>query len=616
MEEVFEIKEYTKDDFLNSDEPYKWLYQFKDDKFKLNQLIVKLSEMAKEVKVGNFKTLFKGYCDAQKKSVNNDIVGNVTCFEGQELDLDSGSWVADDFGVSAITQFGEIQACPHPIMPVLRLINIDSNTEKLKIAYRKNKSWRHVIADKQTLASASQIISLANSGIAVNSENAKFLVRYLCDIENINYDRIPEKNSIGRLGWIDGQGFAPYVENLVFDGEGNFKAYFESVCEGGNYSDWLEICRDIRQKSLYGRIILAASFASALVKPLSCLPFFVHLWGGTEAGKTVGLMLAASVWANPEMGRFIHTFNSTAVGREKSAAFVNSMPLILDELQIQSDKKQFDKDIYMLSEGVGRTRGNKNGGVDKVPTWSNCILTSGEMPITSGNSGGGAVNRIIEVECKERLFENPRKVADTVKRNFGFAGRKLVEWLKDESNVEAAKKMLDTYRQQFDKIDVTDKQALAICLILTADNIVTKGIFKDNAQLKIKEVVNFLKTTQEISANERGYDYICEYVAMNRKRFDDSDNTGELWGTMDANFVYIVRAQFTKICDEGGYNAQALLSWLKQNNLIEATKGNLKTKCMGGMKISCVWLKKPEYVESEKRGFVEVPEWEQDQLPF
>lgn len=194
---------------------------------------------------------------------------------------------------------------------------------------------------------------------------------------------------------------------MEFDGDANFRTYFESVKEHGSFEKWVNMAREIRQGKIYSRLILAGSFASVLVKKLGGLPFFIHLWGGTESGKTVGLMLAASVWANPEVGRYIHTFNSTAVGREKSAAFVNSMPLIIDELQIVKDKKEFDKDIYMLSEGAGRTRGNKTGGVDQTPTWANCILTSGEMPLVGQGSGGGAVNRIIEVECKEKLFENP-----------------------------------------------------------------------------------------------------------------------------------------------------------------------------------------------------------------
>ena len=40
--------------------------------------------------------------------------------------------------------------------------------------------------------------------------------------------------------------------------------------------------------SLTARILLAASFASPLLEPLNCLPFFVHLWGvDSGTGKTV-----------------------------------------------------------------------------------------------------------------------------------------------------------------------------------------------------------------------------------------------------------------------------------------------------------------------------------------
>ena len=98
---------------------------------------------------------------------------------------------------------------------------------------------------------------------------------------------------------------------------------------------------DIRiERNPCARIMLAASFASALVEPCDCLPFFVHLWGGTESGKTVALMLAASVWASPLMGDYIRTFNSTAVAQELTAGFVNSLPLCYDELQIVKKSKQ------------------------------------------------------------------------------------------------------------------------------------------------------------------------------------------------------------------------------------------------------------------------------------
>ena len=88
--------------------------------------------------------------------------------------------------------YGDEVACPHPILPVERLVNIDTGEEKLRIAYSKGRRWRSIIVDKNTLASTQSITKLAIWGIAVNSENAKNLIKYLADIENINYDVIPE----------------------------------------------------------------------------------------------------------------------------------------------------------------------------------------------------------------------------------------------------------------------------------------------------------------------------------------------------------------------------------------------------------------------------------------
>ena len=548
--------------------------------------------------MNGFKKLYKAYIDSLRIKNKEIMVPNVTQFDGQEMELDSGRWVADEFGIRTDGPYGsDIEACNHPIMPVLRLVNIDTGAEKLQIAYRKGKQWRKVIAEKGVLASANKILELANVGVAVTSESAKHLVQYFYDLESLNYDRIPEKNSVSRLGWIEDEGFSPYVEELVFDGDANFRTFFESVKKRGSMEKWLGMARGIRQKSVFARVILASAFASVLVKPLGGLPFFVHLWGGTESGKTVGLMLAASVWANPEIGRFIHTFNSTAVGREKSAAFVNSLPLILDELQIVKDKREFDKDIYMLSEGAGRTRGTKSGGVDKTPTWANCILTSGEMPITGAGSGGGAVNRIIEIECREKLFEDPRGVADTVRKNYGFAGRAFVEHLQQDGAMERAADLFKRYSVQLGEGDTTEKQAMAAALVLTADNLATEWIFKDGRALTAGEISEFLRTKASVSAHERGYQYLCETISQNANKFLGGDApVSDVWGRLeDDDTAIVIRKVFDSICADGGYNAQALLSWLAQNNYLQTSKPHLtKTVRINNIPTRCVVLRLPQ----------------------
>ncbi len=607
------IPDFTKTDYLYGTEPFEWLYRFNDNPLKSKQIMMLMSEKAKEVGVKNFISLFKLYIDSLAKQTGG-IIENVTDFEGQEIQLECGDWYCDDFGITGRDRYGmEIVACNHPLMPVQRLINIDSGTEKLKLAYRKGKVWRSVIADKKMLASNNSILQLAEFGVAVNSENARYLVKYLTDIEFMNYDRIEEVNSVGRLGWIAGYGFSPYVDSLIFDGNVSFKHFFESVQEHGKYEKWLELVKEIRKgNSIQARIALAASFSSVLVDPLGALPFFTHFWGTTESGKTVLLMLAASVWANPKLGEYIHTFNSTSVAQELAATFVNSMPLILDELQIVKDKKDFDNLIYQLTEGVGRSRGAKTGGLQKNGTWANCIMTNGEGPISTSASGGGSVNRIIEVECNSgSLFDDCRHVADTLKANYGHAGKIFVEKLQEDGVIDDIRGVQKQYIKELSKSETTEKQAISASIILTADKLIEEWIFQDGITLAVDDIKPFLSTKTEVSNNIRAYEYLFDRIAMSENNFlPKNDGSREVWGSMDDDFAYIIKTKFDELLYDGGYNPASVLSWLIKNNYVE-TSGERKTKVkkIGGVSRRCIWLKWVEEWEDIKDSEV-------SKLPF
>lgn len=605
------VKVYTKEDFLEHGTPFEEVYKYINDPFELGLQIEKMCAVAKACGVNNFKTLFKGYCQKMKLAKNQTYADNATNFDGQELELATGQWRADDFGITREGPFGsEVTACVHPIMPVERLVNIDTGIEKLRIAYRKGRQWRSMIFDRRQLASASSIVGLSDYGVAVTSENAKYLVQYIHDIENFNYDAIPEHNSVSRLGWIGQNDFSPYVEDLMFDGNISFQHFYDSVTQKGNPDKWMQFVKEIRaENNVPTKIVLAASFASVLVRPCNCLPFFVHLWNGSGNGKTVALMLAASVWANPTVGEYIHTFDSTDVGQELSAGFVNSMPLILDELQIQKDRKDFDKTIYKLSEGVGRMRGAKTGGLQKMQTWKNCIITNGESPITSAHSGSGAVNRIIEINTEgTKFFKNAKKVADFISGNYGHAGKMFVEKLMDSEVMQLAR---DTQKNFFEKLsgkDITEKQVLAASLILTADALMDLLIFKDGNGLTVDEMTGFLSTHSEVSSDVRALDWLMDWIAQNSKKFSGKDDTPETWGRVEGNKVLIIRDIFNKACSDNGYNATSFLSYLKRSEKIETEgRGYTKRLRMNGIKCQCVVLK----VDDIPDGFEIVPQDEQ-----
>ena len=197
---VIEVPTFTAAEYMNSSAPYAWLYQYRDDKFTLRQLCERMKINAGAVGVKAFMSMWKAYCEGQAKK-DGIMLDNATNFDEQPLELFSGPYICDEAGVGVLDRFGYEQVvCRHPIMPCERLVNIDSGEERLKIAYKKGSRWREIIAEKSTIASSSSILQLSANGVLVNSDNAKALSTYLLELEQLNYDYIPEQKSVGRLG--------------------------------------------------------------------------------------------------------------------------------------------------------------------------------------------------------------------------------------------------------------------------------------------------------------------------------------------------------------------------------------------------------------------------------
>lgn len=591
---------FEKDDFLTTT-PYEALYAYHKEPFTHAAKMEELAAYSVSKGFKGFKTMYKKYVESLKAQSGTIYIDNVTNFTNQPLELNAGDWEADDSGIFKKNGYNDEVACPHPIMPVERLVNIDTGEEKLQLAFRKGTIWRKIIVSKTVLASSNKVTELAGSGIAVTSQNARAFIQYISDMENMNYYLIPEKKSIGRFGYIPDEGFSPFVDGLIFDGDVNFKAMFQTVRSRGSETKWLETAAEVREMSTTAKIILAASFASVLLEPLNCLPFFVHLWGvDSGTGKTVALMVAASVWGDPAVGAYVKTFDGTVVGMEKTAAFLNNLPFCLDELQLAKDSKgRTTFDVYKLAQGVGRTRGNRSGGVDLTPTWRNCILTTGESPLTGTASGAGAVNRVIDIECKsaQAVIKDGMRISSAVKRNYGFAGRKFVERLYQPGVID---QVSERYRELFRILsdrDTTEKQAMAAAAIILADEQACQWIFGGTQQpLTIEQVSEFLASKAAVSAGDRGYKYLCDWVTQNSNKLcGRSENPNiEVLGALEDGRAYIIRSVFERILQDAGYSTAAMISYLKQSNLIETRgRANTKGKRINGIPTECFCLRLP-----------------------
>lgn len=597
------MPDFTEEDFKYTTKPLMWVIQHAPEgEYMLGRYADFVVEAAAKFKIRNYRTQLNNFLKAWRRD-NNIRVDNVTNFDGQPIELYCGSFEASEDGVWCRNTYGELTcACPHPIMPVRRLIDIDTGEVRIEIAFRRGKAWRSVVMDKSSLASAAKIVALATYGVGVDSENARFLVKYFTEVEQLNYDTIPETVSVARLGWIADGSFSPYVEGVRFDGDSNNTKAYSAVREAGSFDVWREAVGVARAESKIARIYIATAFASALVKPCAALPFIVHLWGGSGAGKTVALKVAASVWADSaDDGGFVRSFNSTPVGLEMAASFVNSLPLCLDELQIAKERRTFDDLVYMLTEGVGRVRGAKTGGIQQMRTWRNAILSTGEMPIVSASTGAGAVNRIVEIDCKEeKLFSNPRGIIDVVSENFGHAGRKFAEMLSEDSNMALARELQAQYYADLIKSDTTEKQALAASLILAADKLSDTWIFYGEDTLLPEDIAPYLSTRAEVDANRRALEWVYGWIAENSNAFlragsgyIDGGPRGAVYGRITDKGTAIIKTVFDRALADAGYNPAAFLSWAKRNDVLAAKdEGHLSVPVRIGDSLTrCVVIK-------------------------
>ena len=603
-----------------------------EDELYRAELLASLGLKAAELRVKTeFREMVSAYKKVEKEMKRQErekvkapcYLENWTNFSGPYDNMQCKEWLATETGIclrNPSTGYTDILACYHPILPIERLKNLETGEEQIKLAYKRNGRWEEIIVPKTMVTSANKIVSLSGRGIAVTSENAKYLVRYLADVENANEEHIAVQYSTSKLGWIRG-GFLPYDTDIVFDGDARFRQIYESVAQSGSRTAWYEHVTTLRKA---GRIeikfLLAAAFSSVLVQPLGGLPYFVDLWGETEGGKTVSLMLASSVWADPDENAYIKDYKGTEVGLEAICDLLNNLPLILDDSSKKNRKIEdnFEGLVYDLCSGKGKTRSNKELGLNRENHWKNCILTNGERPLSSYVTQGGAINRILEIECGERVFENPGSTAELVKRNYGHAGREFVEVIKElgtekirEIQQEFARKLADDEKMQ--------KQSLSLSIVLTADKIATDYLFKDGQYISLEEAKEVLVDRNELSDNERCYQFILDKVAMNPARFDIQNENVEKWGVIENGYAIIYTTAFTALCKEGGFSRTSFLSWANRKDLIQAESSGKKMdkiKSFKGNKVRCVFLKLND--DADKDGFVKVNQAENDQeeLPF
>ncbi len=505
--------------------------------------------------------------------------------------LMTGQWIVDDTGIhtAGFENIPPEYACPHPIAPTKRFVNIETGREKMEIAWNKDGTWQGKIFDKSSLATATKIVgALSDYGVNVTSESAKSLVRYLSQVEDLNIDMIPVQMSTGKMGWLDDYThFRPYYDKVIFDAENAFSSVVESVKPHGDEQKFMDILSEIRhRKRKEPMMLVSAALASVLVEPLGLLPFVFHLYGEAGKGKTVATMLAAAVWGDPNEKGYISDPKSTVTAIEVYLDCLNNLPYICDDIsKVQQEVKNFSDFIYMLCSGTGKKRSNKQLGVDRPRYWRNCSITNGEKPITSEISNGGELLRTIEMETAPGLVfddgQGGKRTADIIRSNYGFLGKKYIEVLQEIG----MDKVAEINRVFADKINAADpkhekegKPIQSMAAILTADKILTDYIMHDGIYLDFWECFGLIRSHLAMSDNDRAYEYVLNECAIHRKNFEDGEfEPQERWGHIrEQDGAWLINSNvFGRFAAEGNFNKKMFVEWAVRNGKSEVNPGRL-----------------------------------------
>ena len=536
----------------------------------------------------NLNDLEKVIKHQERQSEPNDFhpILELAGLEAENLRMPRGWTVSSDKGVARLICSGDGSQWEDSVsfVPVIvdkRLHNMDTGFEKVELSFYRDGQWKKVLAPRSVVFNKNSIIRLADQGLPVTSNNSGDLISYLADFEQTNDLSIPVVKSVSRLGWINNREFFPFIteESLEFETDSKEAGtVMAGVVVSGDENKWLEAARSAR-KNPAARFIIAASFSSVLLELLHKRVFFIHLWHSSRSGKTATLKLAIAVWGNTH--KLIGSFNSTVVGLERLASSLRNLPFAIDELQVLNSKRMTpDSIIYMLSQGQGRTRGAKDGGLQETLTWRNIILTTGEEALLGSSMQDGANSRTFELYAQPvddiALAADMHEVSE---EHYGHAGKKFVTRLCRELTAEAGflqgiydemkSKLKEKYPENIHLDEVT-----VVCL---GDYLSSQYVFGEEPEAAMKEAVKtvceMLENNRQLTQTdniERAWEVFIGWLIGNNARFSYSAPPPQ-YGRLDGKNSYLVIPSFAhQALEEAGFSPKKVFRGFAERGYIES----------------------------------------------
>ena len=405
--------------------------------------------------------------------------------------------------------------------------NIDNGEILYKLKIKDNKHRERIIwKTTSDLMIKGSVTKLLKEGMHFKEVDANKIIEYFDTCITSNKDTLPSEIAASVSGWKN--DFSLFVvgnKGITANGEievlSQDNPTAELYTQKGELNKWVEATNKLIKYPAV-RFKLYTACVPPLLKLLNVKSFVETQQTPSGRLKTTMGYHAASIWGNPE--RLQLNAESTAVGITKTVEFCTDLPIFVDETSITDKIKDL---VYLIANGVGRSKGNSEGGLVMPSTWSTVLLTTGEKPILPESALTGQQVRVLPLRdgVKDKLPAlEVKQIQNAITTNYGHIGIFFMQELfKEKDNL---KSLFDSFFNDFTKVeDIAGDRAKEYYAAVALAGYLLERVF-ENIGVNTNSAIDICK------------DYFNENVISNNFMPDHIKALSAAYSWYSANEVY------------------------------------------------------------------------------
>lgn len=509
-----------------------------------------------------------------------------------------------------------IRICADAVQITERFVDIFDESAQVKIIWG-NKRRKEILVP-ETWLSGNSMSALTDKGLRIQTPNGKDMAEYfLACLNEMEGEKTFEFAS--RNGWLNKDCTEFVCGNNIISKDGNKQITYATSSEitigkSGDKMAWQSLLKPYSNDPLF-QIIMGASAASPLLKPLGIESQVFHLYNDSSAGKSFFARFAASLWGKARGdGEIIAGWDATRIGPEQYFAMMNHLPAFLDDSQEATNDEYVRRIAQSYVNGKGRTRGGlqANGiGLAKSPRWHGILISTGEKKITDSSNYSGLAARTVEIYKQASKKISQAEFLDinlSLQENYGFGDEIITHFLNHKDAIKTRiKEIIKILEGLLPDIPTEKARSLGAWAAVIAGAELCAQLFDFNIDNKgITQILLSLFQQDESRGSTGAYEFLLETFSRNRPKFGEmkvsgtkTDETGKETKTYRYNATNLVDGKegthaiedeigiyhpgiqavcfypqkLREILSKNGFSISQVSSILKEKDLLITTKG-------------------------------------------